>query len=100
MDDDNGDNEMIMYTKKRLYGPFGTILTILAAEKGKTKNKVVQNPTLTCYKFTVLTSNIFCEKKSDELGTCSSLFNKIFKIHDGWQLSASKKFSFSISNYI
>ena len=39
-----------------LYGPFGPISTILAAESGKTiKNKVVQNPTLTCYRFTVLT---------------------------------------------
>ena len=37
-DDDDGDNEMIMQTKKNgLYGPFGTILTILAAENSKTK---------------------------------------------------------------
>ena len=57
VDDDDGDNEMIMQTKKKpgLYGPFGPIVTILAAGKGKTKNKVVQNPTLTCYRFTVLT---------------------------------------------
>ena len=41
--------------KKGLYGPFGLILTILTAQNGKTKNKVVQNPTLTCYRFTVLT---------------------------------------------
>ena len=37
-----------------LYGPFGPILTILAAENGKTEKKIVQNPTLTCYRFTVL----------------------------------------------
>ena len=36
------------------------ILKILAAENGK--NKVVQNPNLTCYRFTVLTSKyIFWE---------------------------------------
>ena len=36
--DDDGDNEMIMKTKKNgLYGPFGPILTTLAAENGKTK---------------------------------------------------------------
>ena len=36
-DDDDGD-EMIMSTKKTgLYAPFGPILTILAAENGKTK---------------------------------------------------------------
>ena len=54
--DDDGDNEMIMKKEKNgSYGPFGPILTILAAENGKTKKKVVQNPTLTCYRFTVLT---------------------------------------------
>ena len=37
-DDDDGDNEMIMLTNKNvLYGPFGPILSILAAENGKTK---------------------------------------------------------------
>ena len=37
VDDDDGDNEMIMKREKnRLYGPFGPILTILAAENGKT----------------------------------------------------------------
>ena len=31
-----------LYKRKNgLYGPFGPILTILAAENGKTKNKVV-----------------------------------------------------------
>ena len=33
----------------------GEILTILVAENGKIKYKVVQNPTLTRYRFTVLT---------------------------------------------
>ena len=38
--------------KKGLYGPFGAILKILAADNGKSKtNKVNQNPTLTCYRF-------------------------------------------------
>ena len=65
----------------------------------KLKNKVVQNLTLTCYRFTVQPLSIHFEsRKSDKLITGSSLFNKIFKIHEGWQLqllmSASKIFHF------
>ena len=58
MDDDDDDNEMIMQTinKNGSYGPFGPILTILAAENGKTKKKVVQNPTLACYRLGNLTN--------------------------------------------
>ena len=38
VDDDNGDNELIMQTiKNGSYGPFGTILQIIAGESGKIK---------------------------------------------------------------
>ena len=48
--------------KTRLYGAFGPIFAILAAEMAKLKNKVVQNPILSCYRFTVLTfKHIFWE---------------------------------------
>ena len=46
--------------KPGLYGLFGPILTILAAGNGKTKNKVVQNPILNCYRFTVLAFKYIC----------------------------------------
>ena len=40
VDDDSGDNEMIMSTiRNGLYGSFGAILKILATENGKSKNE-------------------------------------------------------------
>ena len=50
----------------------------------KVKNKVVQNPTLTSRRFTVLTSKYILEGiKSGKLVTGSSLINKVFKIQEG-----------------
>ena len=45
VDDDNGDDEMIISTIKiGLYGPFGAVLKILAAENGKSKKYGCHEP--------------------------------------------------------